>query len=135
MSTQQSKSMKISAYLVTTAYTEVINLIKHMSATHNYRKYVTPSLSTYLWFSHYSRTHNKRNLGTSSSVFFPGYSLTSTPPSCHRGRRAGATGVDEGVPDLAPARVQIWSVMTGAVLGRGSRSSLYRRQGCPSAVS
>ena len=44
-------------------------------------------------------------------------------------------GVDEGVPDLAPARDQIWSVVTGAELGRGSRSGLYCRRGGPSAVS
>ena len=42
---------------ITIAYTEVINTIKHMLATLNYRKYVTPSLSTYPWFSHYSRAH------------------------------------------------------------------------------
>ena len=37
--------------------------------------------------------------------------------------------VDEGVPDLAPARDQIRSVVIGAELGRGSRSSLYHHQG------
>ena len=57
MSTQQSKNMQISASLVTTTYMEVINPIKHMIATLNYRKYVTLSLSIYPWFSHYSRAH------------------------------------------------------------------------------
>jgi hypothetical protein len=91
-----------------------------MSATLNYREYVTPSLSTYPWFSHYSSsTHHKRNLGTSSSMF-PVFALSSAPPSCHRGREAGAAGVDEGVPDLASARSQIRLVVIGAKLGRGS---------------
>ena len=48
---------------------------------------------------------------------FPGYALLSAPPSCHRGRRAGVTDVDEGIPDLVLARVQIWLVMTGAEVG------------------
>ena len=52
-----------------------------MSATLNYRKYVTPS------------------------------------PSCHRGHGTGAVGVDEGVPDPAPARVRIRSVVTCAEVG------------------
>ena len=37
--------------------------------------------------------------------------------SCHHGRGAGATGVDEGVIDLALARVQIQSVMAGTEVG------------------
>ena len=85
-----------------------------MSATLNYKKYVTLSLSTY----------HKRNLGTSSSMF-PGFALSLEPPSYHHSRGAGAAGVDEGVPDLAPARDQIRSVVKGAELGRGSRSGLY----------
>ena len=36
---------------------EVINPIKHMSATLNYRKYVTTSLSTYPRLNHYNTTH------------------------------------------------------------------------------
>ena len=52
-----------------------------MSATLNYRKYVTPS------------------------------------PSCHRGHGTGAVGVDEGVPDPAPARVWIQLVVIGAEVG------------------
>ena len=66
---------------------------------------------------------------------FSGFALLSAPPSCHHGRRASVASVDEGVPDLAPARDQIWSVVTGAELGRGSRSSLYNHQGDPSIVS
>ena len=60
---------------------------------------------------------------------FLGFALLSAPPSCHRGRRASVAGVDEWVLDLAPTRDQILSVVTGAELGRGSRSSLYRRRG------
>jgi len=66
---------------------------------------------------------------------FPGFALSSTPPSCHRGRGAGVAGVDEGVLDLAPARDQIWSIVIGADLGRGFRSGLYHCRGGPSAVS
>ena len=33
------------------------------------------------------------------------------------GLRAGAVGVDEGIIDLALARVQIWSVVVGAEVG------------------
>ena len=58
---------------------------------------------------------------------FPSFALSSSPPSYHRGRGAGAADVDEGVPDLALARDQIWSVVIGAKLDRGSRSGLYRR--------
>ena len=36
---------------------KVINPIKHMSATLNYRKYVTPSLYTYPRWNHYNTTH------------------------------------------------------------------------------
>jgi hypothetical protein len=36
---------------------ELINPIKHMSATLNYRKYVTLSLSMYPKFDHYNTTH------------------------------------------------------------------------------
>ena len=36
---------------------EVINPIKHMSATLNYRKYATPLLSTYPRLNHYNITH------------------------------------------------------------------------------
>jgi len=56
---------------------------------------------------------------------FPGFVLSLTPPSYHRGRGAGAAGVDKGVPDLALARDQIRSVVIGAELGRGSRFGLY----------
>ena len=49
--------MQISASLVTTAYMEVINPIKHMLATLNYRKYATPSLSTYPRLNHYNTAH------------------------------------------------------------------------------
>ena len=66
---------------------------------------------------------------------FPSFALLSAPSSCHRGPRASVTGVDKGVPDLAPARDHIRSVMTGAELGRGSRSGLYHRQGGPSTIS
>ena len=48
---------------------------------------------------------------------FHGFALLLAPPSCHRGRRVGAAGVDEGVPDLALARVQIWLVMIGVEVG------------------
>jgi len=48
---------------------------------------------------------------------FPGFALLSTPPSYQRGCRASAAGVDEGVTDLALARVQIRSVMEGAEVG------------------
>jgi hypothetical protein len=37
--------------------------------------------------------------------------------SCHHGHRASAAGVDEGVPDLALARVQIQSAVVGAEVG------------------
>ena len=37
--------------------------------------------------------------------------------SCHRGRGTSAAGIDEGVPDPTPARVQIWLVMTGTKVG------------------
>ena len=66
---------------------------------------------------------------------FPGFALSSALPSCHHDRRVGAAGVDEGVPDLAPARDKIWSVMIGAKLGRGSGFGLYHHRGGPSAVS
>jgi hypothetical protein len=56
---------------------------------------------------------------------FPSFALLSGLPSCYRGRGASATDIDEGVTDLASARDQIRSVMIGAELGRGSRSSLY----------
>ena len=56
---------------------------------------------------------------------FPGSALSSAPPSCNHDRRVGAASIDEGVPDLASARDQIWLVMIGAELGRGSRSNLY----------
>ena len=36
---------------------KVINPIKHVLATLNYRKYVTPLLSTYPRFNHYNTTH------------------------------------------------------------------------------
>ena len=45
---------------------------------------------------------------------FPSFALSSSPPSYHRGRGAGAADVDEGVIDLALARVQIWSVIASA---------------------
>ena len=56
---------------------------------------------------------------------FPGFALSLVPPSCHHGRGAGAVGIDERVPDLAPARDQIQSVVIGAELGRGSKFGLY----------
>jgi hypothetical protein len=37
--------------------------------------------------------------------------------SCHCGHRTGAAGVDEGVPDLAPAMVRIRLVVAGAEVG------------------
>ena len=36
---------------------EVINLIKHMLATLNYKKYATPSLSIYPRLNHYNTAH------------------------------------------------------------------------------
>ena len=116
----------MSNWYETTTYTEVINPIKHMSATHNYRKYITPSLSIYLGFSLYSRSHIIKGIW----VLLPpcsGFALSLALPSCHHGRGAGVASVDVGVPDLALASDQIQSVMTGAELGRGSRSrsSLY----------
>jgi hypothetical protein len=66
---------------------------------------------------------------------FPSFALLSGPPSCHRGRGASAADIDEGVTDLAPARDQIRSVMIGAELGRGYRSSLYRCRDGPSTIS
>ena len=113
---------------------EVINPIKHMFATLNYRKYVNPSLSTYLWFNHYSRAHIIKGIW----VLLPlclGFALSLASPSCHRGRGAGAAGVDEGVLDLSLSRDQIRSVMIGAELGRGSRSGLYHHRGGPSVTS
>ena len=43
----------------------------------------------------------------------------SAQPSCHRGRRTGAPGVDAGVPEPDPAlaRVRIGLLMTGAKVG------------------
>ena len=105
---------------------EVINLIKHMSATLNYRKYVTPSLSTYPWFSHYSRAHIIKGIWVPSSSMFSIYTLLLAPSSCHHAHGVRAANVDEGVPDLALARDQIWLVVIGAELGRGFRSGLYR---------
>ena len=46
-----------------------------------------------------------------------GYTSLLAQPSCHHGRGTSATGVDEGVPDPALARVQIRLVVTGAELG------------------
>ena len=66
---------------------------------------------------------------------FPSFALSLAPPSYHHGHGGGAAGVDEGVPDLALARDQIRSVVTGAELGRGSRSGLYHHRGSASAVS
>jgi hypothetical protein len=42
--------------------------------------------------------------------------LLAQPPY-HHGRRTGAIGVDEGVPDLALARVHIQLVVRGAEVG------------------
>jgi hypothetical protein len=56
---------------------------------------------------------------------FPGFALSSASSSYHRGRGASAASVDEGVPDMALARDQIRSIMTGAELGRGSGFGLY----------
>ena len=56
---------------------------------------------------------------------FPSFVFSSAPPSCHHGHGASVAGVDEGVPDLAPTRDQIQSVMIGAELGRGFDSGLY----------
>ena len=72
-----------------------------MSATLNYRKYVTPSLSTYPWINLYSKAHIIKG------IWVP---LPSCPCS-------DLAGVDEGVRDLAPARVQIRSVVAGAKVG------------------
>ena len=66
---------------------------------------------------------------------FLGFALSSALPSYHHGHRGGATGVDEGVLDLAPARDQIWSVVTGAEVGRESKSGLYYSRGGSSAVN
>ena len=66
---------------------------------------------------------------------FTGFALSSALPSYHRGRGAGATGVDKEVPDLTPTRDQIRSVKTSAELGRGFGFGLYRHRGGPSAVS
>ena len=88
-----------------------------MLAILNYRKYVTPSLSTYPRFNYYNTTHyHKRNLGTSSSVYL-GYASSSALRSYHHGHETGATGVDEGVPDPALARVWIRPVMIGVEVG------------------
>jgi hypothetical protein len=65
----------------------------------------------------------------------PGFALSLASPFCHHSRRASAADVDEGLPDLALARDQIRSIMTGAELGRGSGSSLYLHRGGPSIVS
>ena len=48
---------------------------------------------------------------------FPSFALLSTSPSYHHGRGAGATGVDEGVPDPASARVWVRPVMIGVEVG------------------
>ena len=66
---------------------------------------------------------------------FPGFALSSAPPSCNHDRRVGAASIDEGVPDLASARDQIRSVVIGAELGRGSKFGLYHRRGSPSSIS
>ena len=66
---------------------------------------------------------------------FPGFALSSAPPSCHHGRGAGAGDVDKGVLDLASARDHIRSVVTGVELGRGPISDLYHRRGSPCTVS
>ena len=47
----------------------------------------------------------------------PSLALSSTPSFYHHGHRAGATGVDEGVLDLALARVRIQLVMIGDKVG------------------
>ena len=66
---------------------------------------------------------------------FPSFALLSAPPSYHHSRGAGTAGVDAGVTDLAPARDQFRSVMTGAELGRGSRSGMYHHRGGPFAIN
>ena len=48
---------------------------------------------------------------------FHGFVLSSAPPSYHHDHGAGAVGVDEGVPDLALAKVWIQLVMRGAKVG------------------
>ena len=48
---------------------------------------------------------------------YPGYASLLAQPSYLRGQGTSAAGVDEGVPDLALARVWIWLVMTGAKVG------------------
>ena len=48
---------------------------------------------------------------------YPGYASSLAQPYCHHGRRTGAADIDEGVPDLAPARARIWLVMTCAEVG------------------
>ena len=48
---------------------------------------------------------------------YPGYASSSAQLTCHRGRGTAAAGIDEGVPDLTPARLQIQLVMIGAEVG------------------
>ena len=88
----------------TTAYTEVINPIKHMSATLNYRKYVTPSLSIYPWFSLYSRAHIIKGIW----VPLPPCSLALL---CHRHRRP-IIMVVELVRLALTKGYQIWLVLS-----------------------
>ena len=66
---------------------------------------------------------------------FTSFALSSALSSYHRGHGAGAASIDEGVPDLALAWDQIRSVMTGAELGRGSRSGMYHHRGGPFAIN
>jgi hypothetical protein len=88
-----------------------------MSVTLSYRKYATPSLSTYPRLNHYNTAHIiKNNLGTSSFTY-PSYAPSLAEASCHRGRETGVAGVDKGQPDLALARIRIRLVVIGAKVG------------------
>ena len=48
---------------------------------------------------------------------YPGYALSLAQPFCHRGCGTSVTSIDEEVLDLAPARVWIQLVVTGAEVG------------------
>jgi hypothetical protein len=85
-----------------------------MSSTLNYRKYVTTSLSTYPRFYNYNTTHIIKGIW----VPLPPRTLAMLRRrSCHCGHRTVAAGVDEAIPDLAPAMVRIRLVVAGAEVG------------------